>query len=100
MTGILGQIKRESLLIRKGEMLLYKGLEGKFRIHTMTLSPRIGAVEIHTHWHCRYLQLAKKLTNAVSFHRLSVTGMTFQILSAEMSDDCESKFASIMRARD
>ena len=48
----------------------------------MTLSQRIGVVEINTLWLFRYLQLAKKRTKIVSFHRLSVslivsgTGMT------------------------
>ena len=79
-------------------MLLYKGLEGKFRKHTRTLTPRIDAVEINTHWHCRYLRLAKKLTKAVLFNKKSVTGMTSQILSAGMSDDCVQ--VPLMRARD
>ena len=42
----------------------------------MTLSQRIGAVEINSLWLFRYLQLAKKRTKVVSFHRLSGTGMT------------------------
>ena len=42
----------------------------------MTLSQRIGVVEINTLWLIRYLQLAKKRTKVVSFHRLSGTGMT------------------------
>ena len=41
----------------------------------MTLSQRIGVVEINTLWLFRYLQLAKKHTKVVSFHRLSGTGM-------------------------
>ena len=36
----------------------------------------------------RYLQLAKKRTKVVFSHRLSGTGMTSLISSAEMSDDC------------
>ena len=70
----------------------------------MTLSRRIGVVEINTLRLFRYLQLAKKRTKVVSFHRLSGTGMTSLILliisSADMSDDCVSKFASLVRARD
>ena len=42
----------------------------------MTSSQRIGVVEINTLWLFRYLQLAKKRTKVVSFHRLSGTGMT------------------------
>ena len=45
----------------------------------MTLSQRIGIVEINTLWLFRYLQLAKKRTKVVSFHRLSGTGMTSPI---------------------
>ena len=79
MTGILGQLKWESLKKRRKDsrlILLYKGLKGKARIPKMTLSQRIGAVEINTLWLFRYLQLAKKRTKVVSFHRLSGTGMT------------------------
>ena len=46
----------------------------------LTLSRRIGVVEINTLWLFRYLQLAKKRTKVVSFHRLSGTGMTSLIL--------------------
>ena len=42
----------------------------------MTLSQGIGVVEINTLWLFRYLQLGKKRTKVVSFHRLSGTGMT------------------------
>ena len=80
MTGILERIKREFL--KKGRNVVI--LEGKYQIQTL----RIGAVEINTYWHCRYLQQAKKLTKAVSFYKLSATGMTSHILSAKMSDDC------------
>ena len=79
MTGILGQLKWESLKKRRKDsrlILLYKGLKGKARIPQMTLSQRIGVVEINTLWLFRYLQLAKKHTKVVSFHRLSGTGMT------------------------
>ena len=66
----------------------------------MTLSQRIGVVEINTLWLFRYLQLAKKRTKVVSFHRLAGTGMTSLILLSPLSDDCVSKFASLVRARD
>ena len=77
MTGILGQLKWESPKKRRKNsrlILLYKGLKGKARIHT------IGVVEINTLWLFRYLQLAKKRTKVVSFHRLSGTRMTSLIL--------------------
>ena len=79
MTGFLGQLKWESLKKRRKDsrlILLYKGLKGKARIPTDDLIQRIGVVEINTLWLFRYLQLAKKRTKVVSFHRLSGTGMT------------------------
>ena len=101
-TGILGQLKWESLKKRRKDsrlILLYRGLKGKARIPTDDL------VEINTLWLFRYLQLAKKRTKVVSFHRISGTGMTSLIpdsliSSAEMSDDCVPKSASLVRARD
>ena len=83
MTGILGQLKWESLKKRRKNcrlILLYKGLKGKARIPTDDL--------ILKNRHCRnqhslafqILHLAKKRTEVVSFHRLSVTGMTSLIL--------------------
>ena len=99
MTGILVQLKWESLKKRRKDrlILLYKSLKGKARIPTDDFILKIGVVEINTLWLFRYLQLAKKRTKVVSFHRLSGTGS--MISSAEMSDDCVSKFASLVRAR-
>ena len=78
MTDILGLKKRrnDSRLI----LLIYKGLTGNPEYPQMTLTQRTGAVEINTLWLFRYLQLAKKRTKVVSFHRLSGTGMTSLIL--------------------
>ena len=79
MTGILGQLKWESLKKRRKDsrlILLYKGLKGKARIPTDDLIPKNRLVEINTLWLFRYLQLAKERTKVVSFHRLSGTGMT------------------------
>ena len=73
MTGILGQLKWESLKKTRKDsrlILLYKGLKGK----------AIGVLEINTLWLFRYILLAKKRTKVVSFHRLSGTGMTSLIL--------------------
>ena len=64
----------------------------------MTLSQRIGVVEINTLWLFRYLQ-----------HKSSFFPQTIRdwndlpdslISSAEMSDDCVSKFATLVRSRD
>ena len=68
-------------LLRKGGRIvdLYcytKVLRVKPEYPQMTLSQRIGVVEINTLWPFRYLQLAKKRAKVVSFHRLSGSGMT------------------------
>ena len=69
--GISKKRRNDSRLI-----LLYKGLKGKARIPTDDLIPKNRLVEINTLWLFRYLQLTKKRTKVVSFHRLSGTGMT------------------------
>ena len=51
MSGILGHLKRESLKKRRKDnrlILLYKGLKGKAILPKMTLSPKLGVVEIST----------------------------------------------------
>ena len=59
----------------------------------MTLSRRIGVVEINTIylWHFRYYQLAMKHIKVVSLGWNDFPDSL--ISSAEMSDDCVSKFA-------
>ena len=77
MTGILGQLKWESLKKTRKDsrlILLYKRVKPEYQ--QMTLSQRICVVEINTLLLFRYLQLAKKRTKVVSFHRLSGTRMT------------------------
>ena len=54
MTGILGQLKWESLKKRRKDnrlILLYKGLKVKPVYQQMTLSPKLGVVGISTLWH-------------------------------------------------
>ena len=58
MTGILGQLKWESLKKRRKDnriILLYKGLLKKVKqvYQLMTLSPKLGIVEMSTLWHFR-----------------------------------------------
>ena len=56
MTGILGQLKWESLKKRKKTIDLYcyiKVLKVKPVYQQMTLSPKLGVVEISTLWHFR-----------------------------------------------
>ena len=105
MTGILKQLKWESLKkSRKGNLLilLYKGLKGKARIPTgdVTLSPTLGVAEINIPWHFKYPLLVLKHINVVFILRPSGTGMSSLIPSAALSDDCVSKFSSLVRARD
>ena len=80
MTGILGQLKWESLKKRRTDsrlILLYKGLKGKARIPTDDLIPKKRccrnqhslAFQIHS-------ASKRKRTKVVSFHKLSGTGMT------------------------
>ena len=60
----------------------------------MTLFPRLGAAEISTLWPFRYPLLVKTPIEIASSPELSGIGMT------ELSDDCVSKFTSLVRARD
>ena len=67
----------------------------------MTLSPKIGVVGINTPWHFRYLQQVQMLIYTVSPQTMSDWNELPDSLisSAEMSDDCVSKFTSLVRAR-
>ena len=82
MTGILGQLKWESLKKRRKDnrlILLYKGLKGTARIPTDDLIPylslvkfpRLGAVEISTPWLFKYTLLVKMSISIASSPRLS-----------------------------
>ena len=105
MTDILKKLKWESLQKRREDnriILLYKGLKGRAKYPRMTLSPKIGVVGINTPWHFRYLQ-------QVQMPIYTVFPQTIRdwnelpdslISSAELSDDCVSKFTSLVRARD
>ena len=82
-------------------ILLYKGLKGKPEFLLMTLSQRTGVAEINTHWSFRFPLLVKMPTRKVSFPQ---TIRDWNVLpdslisSAELSDDCVSKFTSLVRA--
>ena len=81
MTGILGQLKWESLKKRRKDnrlILLYTGLKGKARIQylQMSLFPRLGVAGISTPWPFRYPQPVKMSISIASSPRLSGTGMT------------------------
>ena len=83
MTGILSQLKWESLKKRRKDsrlILLYKGPKDKTSIPIDDLTPKNRRCRNQHSWLFRYLQLAKKRTKVVSFHRLSGTGMTSLIV--------------------
>ena len=80
VTGILGQLKWESLKKRRQDnrlILLYKGLKGKARMHTdYTLFQRLVVAGISTPWSFRYPQPVKISISIASSPRLSGTVIT------------------------
>ena len=84
MTGILGELIRETIQKIRKDTIVYTYCF----IHT--LYQRIGDVEINTIWHFRHTLQVQIAVNSVPFRVQSGTGI--RITSAEMSDDCVSKF--------
>ena len=86
ITGILGQLKRESLKKRRKDnrlILLYKGLKGKASVPTddlIPISPKLGVVEISTLWHFRLTLLIQMFMKVASSPGLSGIGMPSPIL--------------------
>ena len=83
MTGILGQLKWGSLKKKRKDnslILLYKGLKGKPVYQQMTLSPKLGVVEISTLWHFRLQLLIQMFIQVAPSPRLSGIGMPSLIL--------------------
>ena len=86
MTGILGELKWESLKKRRKDnrlILLYKGLNFltvKPVYQQMTLSPKLGMLEISTLWHFRLTLLIQMFIKVASSPRLSGLGMPSPIL--------------------
>ena len=81
MTGILGQLKWESLKKRREDnslILLYKGLNGKTSVPT--LFPKLGVLEISTLWHFRLPLLIQMFIKVASTPRLSGIVMPSPIL--------------------
>ena len=106
MTGILGQLKWESLKKRRKDsrlILLYKGLKGKARIPTDDLIPKNRRCR-NQHSLAFQIPSASKEAYKSSFFPQTIRDWNdlpdSLISSAEMSDDCVSKFASLLRARD
>ena len=80
MTGILGQLKWESLKKRRKDnrlILLYKDLKGKASVPT---DPKLGVLEISTLWHFRLPLLIQMFIKVASSPRLFGIGMHSPIL--------------------
>ena len=83
MTGILGQLKWKSLKKRWKDnrlIFLYKGLKVKSVYQQMTLSPKLGVVEISTLWHFRIPLLIQMFIKVASSPGLSGIGIPSPIL--------------------
>ena len=104
MTGILEELKWETLQKRRKDnrlILLYKGLKGKARIPTDDLIPK--------NRRCRNQHSLVFPSACIDAYKKSFFPQSIRdwnvlpdslISSAELSDDCVSKFTSLVRARD
>ena len=106
MTGILGQLKWESLKKRRKYnrlILLYKGLKGKARIPTDDLIPKTRRGR-NQHSLAFQIPSASKDVYRYSFFPQTIRDWNdlpeSLISSSEMSDDSISKFTSLVRAWD
>ena len=106
MTGILGQLKWESLKKRKKDnrlILLCKGLKGKARIPTDDLIPKTRRGR-NQHSLAFQIPSASKDVYKYCFFPQTIRDWNdlpeSLISSAELSDDSVSKFTSLVRARD
>ena len=106
MTGILGQLKWESLKKRRKDIrliLLYKGLKGKTRIPTDDLIPKTRRGR-NQHSLAFQIPSASKDVYKYSFFPQIIRDWNdlpeSLISSSELSDDSVSKFTSLVRARD
>ena len=84
MTGILGQLKWESLKKRRKDnrlILLYKGLKGKASVPTDDLIPKTRrCMNQHSLWHFRLPMPIQMFIKVASSPRLSGIGMPSPIL--------------------
>ena len=106
MTGILGQLKWESLKKRRKDkrlILLYKGLKGKARIPTDDLIPKTRRGR-NQHSLAFHIPSASKDVYQYSFFPQTIRDWNdlpeSLISSSELSDDSVSKLTSLVRARD
>ena len=108
MTGILGQLKWESLKKRRKDnrlILIHKGLKGKAMIPTDDL---ISKTRRGRNQHPLAFQIPSA-SKDVYYDKYSLLSQTIRdwndlpeslISSSELSDDSVSKFTSLVRARD
>ena len=103
MTGILGQLKWESLMKRRKDnrlILLYKGLKGKASVPTDDLIPKTR----NQHSLAFQTPIANTDVNKGSFFPQTIRDWNALpdslISSAEDAEDCVTKFTSLVRARD
>ena len=106
MTGILGQLKWESLKKRRKDnrlILLYKGLKGKARIPTYDLIPKTRRGR-NQHSLAFQIPSASKDVYKYSFFPQTIrdwNDLPESLISySELSDESVSKFTSLVRARD
>ena len=106
MTGILGQLKWESLKKRRKDnrlILLYKGLKGKARVPTDDLIPKTRRCR-NQHSMAFQTPIANTDVYKGSFFPQTIRDWNALpdslISSAEVAEDCVAKFTSLMRARD
>ena len=106
MTGILGQLKWESLKKRRKDnrlILLYKGLKGKARIPTDDLIPKTMRGR-NQHSLAFQIPSASKDVYQYSFFPQTIRDWNdlpeSLISSSELPDDSVSKFTSLVRDRD
>ena len=106
MTGILGQLKWESLKKRRKDnrlILLYNGLKCKARIPTDDLIPKTRRGR-NQHSLAFQIPSASKDVYKYSFFPQTIGDWNdlpeSLIFSSELSDDSVSKFTSLVRARD
>ena len=106
MTGILGQLKWESLKKRRKDnrfILLYKGLKGKASVPTDGLIPKTRRTR-NQHSMPFQTPIANTDVSKGSFFPQTIRDWNafpdFLILCAEDAEDCVAKFTSLVRARD
>ena len=106
MTGILGQLKWESLKKRRKDarlILLYKGLKGKASVPTDDLIPKTRCCR-NQHSMTFQTPIANTDIYKGSFFPKTIRDWNALpdslISSAEDADDCVAKFTSLVRARD